>query len=295
MMPQRDWEILREMRQGFLTAESGLNDYWKTPAHLGLYDRFFAERIGWKWDAVLAELERRRFDCNSTHLVDWGCGTGMATRRVLAQSPNITTVTLWDRSPTALRFATESIRRHFPNITITPWNSKPPRGIYLLSHVLNELSDSDLTPLISLLTTHAESILWVEPGTFASSRRLISVREKLRSSFSLIAPCPHDAMCGLLTPENAPHWCHFFTRPPAWVHHEPEWSAFARELEIDLSTVPYSYLVLGKQPVERPAEVVLGRPRFGKGHAKLLTCEPCVVTEKTLQKRDDPARFKTLK
>ncbi|MEO7932204.1 MAG: small ribosomal subunit Rsm22 family protein [Chthoniobacterales bacterium] len=295
MMPARDWEILRQMRKGFLNAQNGLADYWKTPAHLGLYDQFFAERIGWKWDAVLADLTSRAFEPNSNHVVDWGCGTGVATRRVLAQYPSITHVTLWDRSPLALRFATESIRQKFPNISFVPWNpSSPPRAIYLLSHVLNELPESDLTPLISLLTSQAESILWVEPGTFAASRRLIAVREKLRSSFSLLAPCPHDGMCGLLVPENAPHWCHHFTRPPGWAHHDPDFSAFVRELEIDMSTVPYSYLVCGKSPVNRPAEKVLGRPRFFKGHAKLLVCEPFVVTEKTVQKREDPAAFKAL-
>ena len=294
-MPQRDWEILRKMRQGFLTAENGLADYWETPAHLGLYDQFYAERIGWKWDAVLTELQFRKFTPPSNHLIDWGCGTGVATRRVLAQFPNIEKVTLWDRSPLALRFATESVRRRFPNIVIIPWNPKePPHGIYVFSHVLNELSDIDLTPIISLLQEHAQTILWVEPGTFASSRRLISVRETLRLTFQMLAPCPHDGMCGLLAPENARHWCHFFTRPPAWVHHEPDWSAFSRELEIDLSTVPYSYLVAGRQAVERPSEVILGRPRFGKGHARLLTCEPERVVEKVFQKRDDPSRFKEL-
>ena len=293
MLPARDWDILRQMRQGFLNAENGLADYWQTPTHLGLYDQFFAERIGWKWDAFLSELAVRTFQPVSTHLVDWGCGTGIATRRFLARYPNIQTVTLHDRSTLSLRFATESIHTHFPNITFIPWNpSAPPVGVYLLSHVLNELPD--LAELVSLLKAHADSIIWVEPGTYAVSRHLIDLREKLRSSFSLLAPCPHQNICGLLTPNNAPHWCHHFTKPPGWAHHDPDFSAFARELEIDLITVPYSYIALAKTPVSLPAERLIGRPRFFKGHAKLLTCEPRDVTDKTLQKRDDPARFKAL-
>jgi ribosomal protein RSM22 (predicted rRNA methylase) len=295
MMPARNWEILRQMRKGFLNAQNGLADYWQTPAHLGLYDQFFAERIGWKWDAVLDGMAARNFTPSATHLVDWGCGTGVATRRFLAKYPHIQQVTLWDRSPLALRFATESIRSHFPQVTLSPWNPKaPPTGTYLLSHVLNELPDVDLAQLQTLLTTQAESIVWVEAGTHAVSRRLIAVREQLRASFLLVAPCPHNGVCGLLTPENAPHWCHHFTRPPGWAHHDPDFSAFTRELEIDMSTVPYSYLVLSHQETERVPERILGRPRFGKGHAKLLICEPEIVSENVLQKRDDPARFKAL-
>ncbi len=293
MLAVCDWEILRAMRLGFLGAENGLADYWATPTHLGLYDRFFAERIGWKWDAALTELTSRGFSA-AGHVVDWGCGTGVAVRRFLERFPGITDVTLHDRSYLALRFATDRLRADFPAVTIHSWNpTVPPDAVYLLSHVLNELPTT--ADLRDLLATHANTIVWVESGTHATSRRLIGLREELREDFSLLAPCPHDGACGLLTSENAQHWCHHFTKPPGWVHHDPDFSAFARELEIDLGTVPYSWFAMGKTPASRPQEKTIGRPRIFKGYAKILTCEASGVTEKTVQKRVDPAAFRALR
>jgi len=296
MISSHDLRLLGEMRTGFLNAAHGLDDYWKTPSHLGIYDQFFAGRIGWKWLAVLVELQHLGFSPTSTHLVDWGCGTGMASRCFLDSFPNISTLTLHDRSPLAVRFASEKIRQTHPLPTLLPWSSpQPPGATYLISHVINELTPQALEELIEVLIARAESILWVEPGTHLASHQLIAVRQRLLAHFSILAPCPHAGVCGLLTTENAPHWCHHFTRPPSWVHHDPAWSAFARELVIDLSSVPYSYLVLSKRPLPLPHERSLGRPRFFKGHAKLFTCEAAGVSEKTITKSEDPARLKSLR
>ena len=76
-------ELVR-LRQGFLSGTAGTQDYWRGTEDLDLYERTFAQRIGWKWDAVLGELEGRGWMPPSRTLVDWGCGTGIASRRVSA-------------------------------------------------------------------------------------------------------------------------------------------------------------------------------------------------------------------
>lgn len=75
--------ILRRLREGFLQGTAGDADYWRSQEELQLYDQTFAKRIGWKWDAVLGELQLRGWRPHGTRLVDLGCGTGMASRRVL--------------------------------------------------------------------------------------------------------------------------------------------------------------------------------------------------------------------
>jgi ribosomal protein RSM22 (predicted rRNA methylase) len=137
----------------------------------------------------------------------------------------------------------------------------------------------------------------VEAGTHAESRRLIEVREALRSAFTPVAPCTHCAGCGLLTPENAPHWCHYFAAPPSSVFQDARWAEWGREMGIDLRRLPYSFLVLERAATPGPAGFsrVIGEPRGGKGHLKVLSCQKEGVEEFVLQKRDAPSLFKELR
>ena len=58
-------------------------------AEPAVYDETFAARIGWKIDAVIRDLQRLGWKPMSCRLVDWGCGTGIATRRILAAWPDV--------------------------------------------------------------------------------------------------------------------------------------------------------------------------------------------------------------
>jgi hypothetical protein len=56
----RELERLRELRSTFLSFEvkpasehGGGEAYWEAEEELALYDRTFARRIAWKWDAVV--------------------------------------------------------------------------------------------------------------------------------------------------------------------------------------------------------------------------------------------------
>ena len=151
------------------------------------------------------------------------------------------------------------------------------------------------------LAARASAFLWVEPGTREVSRALIEVREQLRDRFRLVAPCTHQAACGLLAPENARHWCHHFATPPVGVFADSGWVKFGQRAGIDLRSLPYSFLAL-----ERRAKVmeslpatgfsrVIGVPRVYKGYAKVLNCDAAGVTEFMVQKRDAPELFKRFK
>ena len=75
-----DWEALERMRAAFLAGTAGAADYWQTEGELAAYDATFAQRIGWKWDFVLSELQRRGWTPPRGELLDWGCGSGVAAR-----------------------------------------------------------------------------------------------------------------------------------------------------------------------------------------------------------------------
>ena len=78
-----DWKALERLRGLFLQGGACSTDYWCDERDLASYDATFAQRIGWKWDYVLAELRRRGWTPPRGTLLDWGCGSGIAGRAFL--------------------------------------------------------------------------------------------------------------------------------------------------------------------------------------------------------------------
>ena len=289
---------LARLRERFLTGSNVGGGYWRDEEDLVLYDTTFAERIRWKWDAVIEELGLRGWKPRARHVFDFGCGSGAAHRRVLGSWESFATLTVTDVSPLAVSYATRRAREAFPNVDVRApeTESLPPGTLLLVSHVINELDRVGRERLFKLVQ-QASEVIWVEAGTHADSRALIGVREEVRGQFGIVAPCPHAAQCGLLTEENAPHWCHHFGRVPSWVFQDAGWTQFSRELGIDITTLPYSYLVLQREPVARESGMtrIIGRPREFKGRMEILCCREEGVGEFTLQKRDAPGIYKTLR
>ena len=289
--------MLKRLRERFLAGTAGLRDYWRSEEELALYDATFGERIGWKWDAVLRELRVRGWSPRSRTAIDWGCGSGVAGRRALAEWPQIETLVLHDRSPLAQRFAAERASRAHPAVAIRPVRNEEPGALLLVSHDANELDAAALERLIALAAT-VDEVVWVEAGTHADSRRVIEVRERLLAhGFTVLAPCTHQARCGMLAPENARHWCHSFAPPSPEAFQEARWTEFGRALGIDLRSLPYSFLALAREaaPFAGGASRVIGAPREAKGYLKVLSCQEHGVTEFMLQKRDAPGLHRALR
>lgn len=319
-----DWEVLDRLRATFLSDARTEGPYWHTVTDLETYDFTFGERIGWKWDAVLRTLQARRWTPpTGGPILDWGCGSGIAGRRVLAAfgAENSSRLVLHDHSALAVEYAEHRARQTFATLsveraTVRFLRGDEPIALLVVSHVVNELDDRGPADLNALLS-RAQAVLWVEPGTHEASRGLIAFRESARASgFIPIAPCPHALACGLLAPGAERHWCHFFADSPPGVHADSGWVRFAQRAGIDLRALPYSYLVLDRrvatstERVDRPpmddahrstessspqAGRILGHPRIYKGYAKLFACSADGVREVTLQKRDAPEIFKALK
>ncbi|HEX2860159.1 MAG TPA: small ribosomal subunit Rsm22 family protein, partial [Lacunisphaera sp.] len=183
-----------------------------------------------------------------------------------------------------------------------------PIGLLVVSHVINELTDIARAELAGLCA-RAQAILWVEPGTHEISRLLGGWREKLRGPFAVVAPCPHQTICGMLVAGNERHWCHFFAPPPTGIYADSGWVRFGQRAGIDLRALPYSFLALERTPAgsalapTSPPEaaasgdpaVIIGEARHYKGYAKLFNCDAGGVAELMLQKRDAPVLFKELK
>jgi hypothetical protein len=283
-----DWQRLRALRQRFL--ENAREAYW-TPEDLPLYDATFAQRIGWKWDGVLRELDRIGWKPQSARVVDWGCGTGIAGRAIFDWVGG-REFELFDQTPAAARFAAEALTARGAAARVV--TAPDPRGaLFVVSHVLGELDEAEAQQVADLAAA-ADEVLWVEPGARAVSRRLVAVHDRLLAGgHRVVAPCTHAGACPMAG--AAGDWCHFFTDPPAGVFHSPFWRTFSETLEIDLRALPFSYLATSRvvaAPAAEGAERVIGRPRRLKAHCELLCCGAEGLVTRTLQKRDAPALFK---
>lgn len=293
-----NWDALARLRVAFLTGTAGAADYWQTETDLASYDATFAQRIGWKWDYVLMELQRRGWTPAHGELLDWGCGSGIAGRVFLDLfgTESVTALHLQDRSSLAVQFAARRAREKYPKLSVLAGSSAPPTTV-LISHVLTELDQSQTEALVNLAAS-ATTVIWVEPGTYEVSYTLVAIREKLRGLFNVVAPCTHQARCGLLAAGNERHWCHHFASPPPEIFQDRGWSRFANLTGIDLRDLPLSFVVLDKRPVASApvgAARVIGHPRIYKPHALLLGCDESGVRERKLTKRALPAEFKQLK
>ncbi|HEY9250807.1 MAG TPA: small ribosomal subunit Rsm22 family protein, partial [Rariglobus sp.] len=189
---QLDWTALDRLREGFLNGGAADGPYWRSASDLANYDLTYGERIGWKWDAVLRELAARswRPPASARTLLDWGCGSGIAGRRVAAAfgPENFDGLRVGDHSPLAREFAARRAREAFPSLAVTEADDAGgPVGLLVISHVLNELPPGALQALLDLVA-RADAVLWVEPGTHAVSRRLVELRHTLTPAFDVIAP-----------------------------------------------------------------------------------------------------------
>ncbi|MEQ1852295.1 MAG: small ribosomal subunit Rsm22 family protein [Chthoniobacteraceae bacterium] len=299
MLTKAELARLATLRARFLDGSNAGGGYWRSEEDLSLYDATLGERIGWKWDTVLAELRARGWQPRAKHVIDWGCGSGIAGRRVLGEWPGFESVTVADVSPLAMRFAEERARDAFPGVRTRMSLQEFPKAeaLLLVSHVLNELDAAAHTRLMAL-ARQAAAVIWVESGTHADSRALIAVREELRAEFRIVAPCTHEARCGMLTEQNARHWCHHFARVPAEASRDARWAQFGRELGIDMRALPCSFLVLDRRDesarLDEGCSRIIGRPREEKARMEILSCQAGGIEELMLQKRDEPALFKQL-
>ena len=308
-----DWPALDRLRQGFLQGSSLSTPYWESESALASYDLTYGERIGWKWDHVLRELRLRGWRPRARSVFDWGCGSGIAARRVISffGAEQFDALTLWDHSPLAGDFAAAAAEKAFPGLRIrqaTPGflGGDEPIGLLLVSHVLNELASEALAALRALIA-RAESVLWVEPGTHAVSRQLGALRDELRGTFRVVAPCTHALGCPVFAAGNERHWCHFFAPPPAEIFADSNWVKFGQRAGIDLRSLPYAFVALDRVEAEvavadeNPATSltsgwsrVIGRVEHFKPYARWLNCDVTGLAELELPKRADPALFKEL-
>jgi SAM-dependent methyltransferase len=291
---------LERLRALFLSERrpgAPLPDYWRDEADLHAYDAVFGARIGWKWDAALRECRDRGLPrADGDVVLDYGCGTGVASRRFVAAF-GAREVLCHDRSARAMAYASRVQQLAAPGV---PARAQPDVGalapdVLLVSHVLGELDRAGQRDLDQLID-RSRRVVVVEPGSPSVSRTLSALRDRLLATFTVVAPCPHQAACPALT--TPADWCHFFAPPPPAVFTDGDWVRTARALGIDTRALPYAFLCLvrGAAPAAPTrAPRLLGRPAVRPHAVRVQVCEPAGLRTVELRQRDAPALWRALK
>jgi hypothetical protein len=297
-----DWKALDRLRARFLEARPSDTPYWNSSGDLAHYDLTFGERIGWKWDSVLDELRLRGWSPARGTVLDWGCGSGVAGRRVVGRfgPGTFTSLLVWDHSQLATEFAKEAAAREFPGLPVSAATAAflkggEPIGLLVVSHVLNELLPSGLDAIRGLVA-RSSAVIWTEPGTHESGRALSSLRDEFLGGFNVIAPCTHANACPILAPGNERHWCHHFAVPPPAIFADPNWVKFGQRAGVDLRSLAYSFFALARDwaPDESGVSRIIGRPEHFKPYVRLLNCDASGLAELTAMRRGNPDLCKEL-
>jgi len=274
-----DWDLLHRVRADFIgePKSSGIKDYWSEDL-LHAYDSTFAQRIGWKWAAVLEHLSSRGklSEIAAVDVVDWACGSGIAARqlRQIMQTP-LQSISFADRSDLAQTFAAKRFAENFPGEPVRVGDHAKSDSWLLVSHVVNELPENARQQFKKRISS-AAGFIWVEPGTSYSAAKIIDMRDQLLATHEILGPCWHQTKCQLK--KDGKDWCHFHAEPPAFIHQSSFWGEFRKRMNIDIAQLPVSYLAMKRKvasstisDVQTPRGVVLGGWRKTKfGHQGLV-------------------------
>jgi len=295
---------LRDLFLDEARGASALDDYWRSDEDLLAYDAVLGARIGWKWDAVLAECAARGFArADGQSVLDFGCGSGIAARRFTARF-GAGEVLCHDRSRTAVEFAVRQLRKGSPAIAARAVRNTDDLhpDVLLISHVLGEL-DAHGEASLRQLIARSRRVVIVEPGNRHVARRLSALRDELRAKFTVVAPCTHALACPALAKEA--DWCHFFAAPPPEVFTNSEWVLTARAVGIDLRALPYAFFAMTRNADSANAEApvgvsetrtrVLGRPEMTTHTARVRVCDEAGLRLVEVGKRQDPVTWRALK
>ena len=225
--------------------------------------------------STFGQVAAQRPDWSPRSLLDVGAGPGVAAWAAVETWPSLTELTLVEVEAEMLAAG----RALLPDATWLAGDASTaggPADLVVASYVLGELDDVAGTAA-RLWERAVDTVAFVEPGTPAGYRRILSARAAvLDAGGHTVAPCPHDLPC----PLPADDWCHFAIRlPRSKLHRRAKGVALGHEDE------KYSYAVLSRRPVRPAAARIIRRPQLRSGHVNLVTCEPDGIRPRTVSRK----------
>ena len=151
----------------------------------------------------------------------------------------------------------------------------PESDLVVASYVLSELSPTARMAALQRAWQAARVLVIVEPGTPRGFEHVLEARERfIALGAQIAAPCPHHRRCPLAA---AGDWCHFAQRVERTAEHRR-----VKEGELGYEDEKFSYLVVSREPVARPAARIVRHPRRHGGHTQLVLCTASGLQKQTV-------------
>lgn len=268
----------REVRDGRLHIDDGL-----------AAKAYLATRLPATFAAVRAAMEmvaEASPDFSPISLSDFGAGPGTALWAAADCWPTLQTASMVEASA-AIRSVGErlspssSVDCHWieGDVTLKPPVLEP-ADLVTLCYVLDELPERSLHDVVERLwSLTGHTLVIVEPGTPAGWKRILAVRQSLLAlGAHLVAPCPHQVACAILSPD----WCHFSRRVARSRVHR-----LAKRGEVPWEDEKYIFIAASRQPAQLPAARVLAPLKLSSGVARLKLCRTDgTASDVTVSRRD---------
>lgn len=240
--------------------------------------------------ASLNALREARPDFAPQDLLDAGAGPGTAAWAAAEALPSLRAFMLFDVNA-ALRSLALDLARGSSRLSAIRYDlgdagtrlaEAPAADLVVASYMINELDDAARTAFTDRIWAKTrDTLLVIEPGTPAGTRRILDLRRRLIPQGAHVAtPCPHDGEC----PLAAPDWCHFTQRLPRSRTHKQ-----LKAAELPYEDEKFIYVALSRAPPaqRRPARV-LAQPTTTKAAVTAKLC-----TDEGIQLIVAPRRDKT--
>jgi ribosomal protein RSM22 (predicted rRNA methylase) len=225
--------------------------------------------------ACLNALTEARSGFHPESLLDVGAGPGTATWAALQAYPSLQHMSLLDANTAlrrlALTLAAEQIQGTSLDYQQTDARSgmaaMPQADLVIASYMIGELDAAARAAFANELWRKTrDTLLVVEPGTPAGYARIVTLRAQLIAQGAhVVAPCPHDAACPLISPD----WCHFAQRLARSRAHKQIKSA-----ALPFEDEKFSYVVLARESVAQQPARILAPPLVTKADMRLKLCQP---------------------
>lgn len=218
---------------------------------------------------------------------DLGGGSGAATWAAADVFDSLTSVTVVEQVAGAVALGERlwAGRREGPTAT---WHTGPlgsfadhveRADLAVLAYVVGELGGNQRADVVAAARDHADTVVVVEPGTPTGHERVLEARSQLlESGWHVAAPCPHELACPWA---GDGQWCHMSARVQRLpVQRQLKGGSMGHEDE------KMAYVVMTRDPVDRPTGRIVRHPQTRKGMVELAVChEDGDVRATTVTKR----------
>ncbi|ABE63966.1 Methyltransferase type 12 [Nitrobacter hamburgensis X14] len=271
--------------------------------------------------ASLNALREIRPEFAPGSLLDVGAGPGTATWAAAQAFDSLDEFTALDANPAlrilALDLAADHARLHGLRYAQSEASAglrdaAASADLVVASYVIGEMNADRQDALADLMwAATRDTLLVVEPGTPAGYQRILDLRRRLVAQGAhVVAPCPHNEECPLITfsakhvlgrdprmgtasrEENAskqkaaPDWCHFVQRLPRSRAHK-----HIKGAELPFEDEKFSYVALARTPARQHPARVLAPPLVTKAEMRVKLCRPDGHASLATFRRRDKAAY----